>query len=138
MQIRSHGKGILCAQCHFIIREMVQNLLKTGRFRVSAFLSALLNSFSNEHKKPCFSLVKKKKSNKTLHLQKFRKNIYRNTFRSMFSYLLLASQNIKQTENHFVLILRFCLHNLTFLTAVGCYVGVCLCINVFFQACACC
>lgn len=66
-------------------------------------LSALLNSFSNEHKKPCFSLVKKKKSNKTLHLQKFRKNIYRNTFRSMFSYLLLASQNIKQTENHFVL-----------------------------------
>lgn len=89
------------------------------------FLPALLSSFCNEHRKLYFSL------------QRFRKNTYRNTFRDMFPYLLLASQNIKQTENHFVLILCFCLHNLTFLTAVGCYVGICLCINVFFQACAC-
>lgn len=58
-------------------------------------------------------------------------------------YLSLAPQNIEQTASYFgsshlvFFGLFFFLNFFFFLAAIGCFVGICLHINAFFQACAC-
>lgn len=55
-------------------------------------------------------------------------------------YLSLALQNIEQTASHFdsshLVFWPFFFSELFFLAVIGCFVGICLHINAFFQACA--